>query len=146
MKTTLLVITIFICISMTTFSQTQTTVRGTLTIHTGNFSSDEGSAVVELFRSEDDIPGKPFMKANSKIKNRKAVIFCADIPYGDYAAILYHDQNSNGTLDHNFFRIPDEPMGFSNEWKLTLFSGMPNFSKLKFEFSEDKQDCKIDIK
>ena len=61
------------------------------------------------------------------------------------AAILYHDQNSNGTLDHNFFRIPNEPMGFSNEWKLTLFSGMPNFSKLKFEYSEHKQDYKIDI-
>lgn len=139
------VFSIYLCFSMNAFSQTQTIDSGTLTIHAGNFSSDEGSAVVELFRKEDDIPGKPFMKTSSNIRNGKAVIVITDIPYGEYAAILYHDQNSNGTLDHNFFRIPDEPMGFSNQWKLNLFSGMPNFTKLKFKFSEQNKNCKIDI-
>lgn len=35
---------------------------------------------------------------------------------------------------------------FQNEWELSLFSGMPSFTKLKFEFSEQKNDFVIKIK
>ena len=82
MKITLLVTTLILCVSTSVYSQIQTGGSSALTIHAGNFSSDEGNAVVELFRKEDDIPGKPFMKANSKIKNREAVLVFADIPCG----------------------------------------------------------------
>ncbi|MBI3586206.1 MAG: DUF2141 domain-containing protein [Ignavibacteriales bacterium] len=130
---------------MNAFSQTQTNGRDTLTISAGNFSSDSGRAVVRLFRKEDDLPTKAFMEATSNIINGKSVLTFADIPYGEYAAIVFHDENSNGTLDHNFLGLPKEPMGFSNSWKLTIFSGMPSFSKLKFEFSEERPEYKIDI-
>ncbi len=146
MKTTLLVITFFLCISMKAFSQTQSTGNGTLTINAENFSSDEGNAIAKLFRKEDNLPTKAFLETSVKIKDRKAVLAFTDIPYGDYAVIVCHDQNSNCKVDHNFLGFPAEPLGFSNGWELTLFSGLPSFSKLKFEFSKYKQDYKIDFK
>jgi len=110
---------------------------GTLAIDASNFKSDKGVAIVHLFRKQDDVPKKPFMQASQVIVNGKTSIVFHNLPYGDYAAILFHDENSNGILDHRF-GFPDESMGFSNDWKLSLFSGMPTFHKLRFEFSESK--------
>jgi uncharacterized protein (DUF2141 family) len=118
---------------------------GTLVIEASNFESDEGIAIVNLFREQDDVPKKPFTQATGEIMDGKAKIVFNSIPYGEYAAILFQDENSNGILDHKW-GFPNEPMGFSNEWRLTLFSGMPTFIKLKFEFSAQKPGHKIIIK
>ena len=107
----------------------------TLTIGASNFESTKGAAIAHLFREHDDIPETPFLQATSTIVNGSATIVFLNIPYGEYAVILFHDENSNSTLDHKF-GFPNEPMGFSNEWKLSLFSGMPTFNKLKFSFTE----------
>lgn len=132
----------FVLVSTITFAQ-QT---GSLKIEGTNFSSEKGKAIVNLFRKEDDVPNKPYLQASAKIENGKAVIVFENLPYGDYAAILYHDENNNGTLDHRL-GFPNEPMGFSNDWKLTLFSGMPNFEKLSFAFKADNDPVyRISIK
>jgi len=110
---------------------------GTLTIDASNFKNDKGVAIVHLFRKQDDVPKKLFQKASQVIVNGKTSIVLHNLSYGDYAALLFHDENSNGILDHRF-GFPNEPMGFSNNWKLSLFSGMPTFHKLRFEFSESK--------
>ncbi len=117
---------------------------GTLTIHIKNFHHTEGKAVVDLFREEDDFPKKPFRRETGIITNDTATIIFTDLPYGNYAIILFHDENSNGILDHTIF-LPSEPIGFSSNWRLSLFSGMPNFEKLQFIFSEFKNEYSIPI-
>ena len=126
-----------------TLCQAQT--KGNLMIHATHFNHNNGKAVVHLFRVDDDIPTKPFIKSSAIIKNGNTTITINDLPYGDYAVILFHDENSNGELDHRF-GFPNEPMGFSNHWKLSLLSGMPSFQKLKFSFSEDHAEQEIQIK
>jgi len=37
-----------------------------------------------------------------------------DVPAGQYALMVHHDENSSGTLDKNFIGIPREPVGFAN--------------------------------
>jgi uncharacterized protein (DUF2141 family) len=117
---------------------------GTLTIEVTHFENTRGVAVVQLFREHDDIPEKPFLKSTGVIVIQKSTITLSNIPYGEYAAIVFHDENANGILDHKF-GFPNEPMGFSNEWSLSLFSGMPTFNKLKFVFSagHSTQDVKL---
>jgi len=118
---------------------------GTLTIDATNFKSDNCVAVVHLFRKQDDVPKKPFIEASHAIINGKSKIVFQNLVYGEYAAILFHDENSNEKLDHRF-GLPNEPMGFSNNWKLSLFSGMPTFQKLRFEFNENKSTCRLTIR
>lgn len=105
----------------------------TLTITGSNFQNDIGKAVVNLFRKQDDVPKKPFRTASAGIVNGEATIEFKNLPYGDYAAVLFHDENSNNVIDHRF-GFPNEPIGFSNDWRLSFFSGMPTFEKLKFRF------------
>lgn len=53
-----------------------------------------------------------------------------NLPNGSYAAIVYHDEKDNGALDHKL-AFPGEPMGFTNNRSLSLFSGMPTFTEAK---------------
>jgi len=145
MKTIMLGTITILTFTMQVFSQVPMSSKDTLTINAGNFKSDSGQAVVMLFRKEDDLPAKPFMKTTGAIHNLKSVFIFADIPFGEYAAILLHDENSNGMVDHSWLGFPKEPLGFSNGWELTIFSGMPSFAKLVFEFSKQKLEYKIDI-
>lgn len=103
-----------------------------LTVKTTNFETTQGVAVINLFREQDDLPKKPFKTLTTRIQNGIAIFTFDALPSGDYAAIVYHDENANGTIDHKM-GFPNEPMGFSNNWNLSLFSGMPTFRKLKFE-------------
>lgn len=118
---------------------------GRLTIEASNFGSDSGKAIVQLFREQDDIPEKPFKQVTGNIIDGKAIIIVSTIPFGEYAAILFHDENSNGVLDHKL-GFPNEAMGFSNAWKLSLFSGMPTFKKLKFNFDQVNLNYRIMIR
>jgi uncharacterized protein (DUF2141 family) len=117
---------------------------GTLTLNTPGFNNDKGKAVLFLFRKDDDIPKKPFKTLSTEIKNNKAEFQFHHLPYGEYAAILLHDENDNGKIDHSF-GLPSEQLGYSNNWELGLFTGMPTFSKLKFQFSATMQIQNINI-
>jgi uncharacterized protein (DUF2141 family) len=53
-----------------------------------------------------------------------------NVPDGEYAATFFYDENGNGKLDTNFFGIPKEKNGFSNNAK--GFFGPAKFDKAKF--------------
>jgi uncharacterized protein (DUF2141 family) len=106
-----------------------------LTLHVTGFESNVGQALLRLFRKEDKVPTKPFMTVKATIANKEASFVIDKLAFDDYAAIIVHDQNSNNDIDHSF-GIPSEPLGFTNNWKLGLFTGMPTFEKLKFTFSK----------
>lgn len=115
---------------------------GTLTFNISGFKMDTGQVIVQLFRKEDRIPRSPFKQLVAKILDRKAIVLIDNLPYGLYGAIVVHDQNLNGIIDHRW-GIPSEPLGYSNKWQLSLFSGMPTFEKLKFAFSEKVNICNV---
>ena len=117
---------------------------GTITFRIMNFKHDQGGAIVNLFRTEDNLPKEPFRQERATIINGIAIVKFENLKYGVYAAIAFHDENSNGELDHSW-GIPSEPIGFTNRWKLSLFSGMPNFNKLKFIFSQQINECNIEL-
>lgn len=65
-----------------------------------------------------------------------------DLARGEYAMVVYHDENGNGRLDENFIGIPSEPLGFSNRyWP----HGPPTFTKAAFKL-EAEETKSIDIK
>jgi len=61
---------------------------------------------------------------------------------GEYALVVYHDENGNGRLDENFIGIPSEPLGFSNRyWP----QGPPTFTNAAFKLDADEKKS-IDVK
>ena len=123
------------------YSQNKKTM-GSLSFIVTGFADNSGQMLLLLFRKEDKVPTQPFKRIKVAIINKKANVVIDDFPYGDYAAIFVHDKNSNGEIDHRF-GVPCEPLGFTNNWKLSLFSGMPSFEKLKFTFSASQEHFSI---
>jgi uncharacterized protein (DUF2141 family) len=119
-----------------------------LAIQMSGFDHDRGQAVVNVFRATDDVlkPDTAYRHLQAEIYDGRASITIPDLAYGKYAISVFHDENGNGTLDHNFFRFPAEPLGFSNYFKLSLTSGMPSFEKLQFQFAAETAAIEISLK
>ncbi len=56
------------------------------------------------------------------------------IKSGRYAVAIYHDENNNDKLDKNFFGIPKEGYGFSNNARGRFTA--PKFKKAAFNMSD----------
>ena len=52
-----------------------------------------------------------------------------EIPAGEYALVVYHDENGNERLDKNFIGIPKESLGFSNSY---MPKGPPTYDRARF--------------
>jgi uncharacterized protein (DUF2141 family) len=118
---------------------------GTLTFNISGFSDNTGQVLVQLFRKEDKVPKNPLKVVKAVISNQAAVVQIENFSFGEYAAIVVHDKNSNEIIDHRW-GMPNEPLGYTNNWQLTLFSGMPTFEKLKFTFNKSANKYEIVIK
>ena len=111
--------------------------KGDLVVITEDFEDISGYAIVRIFRESDEITGKPYaMKINTLTDKTSKWVF-EDLAFGTYAIFVLHDKNSNKEVDHNFFRLPSEPLAFSGSYKISLLSGKPTFEKMKFRFSKD---------
>ncbi|WP_146202854.1 DUF2141 domain-containing protein [Pedobacter paludis] len=132
----------FLLISSTTvFGQHP---QGTLNINTTGYNNSNGKAIIMLFEKGNEIPKSPFKTLFSPIKDGKAQFQFSDLAYGQYAALLLHDENNNGKIDH-FLGLPSEQLGYSNNWQLGFFTGMPSFKKLAFTYSASSQVQQINI-
>lgn len=59
-----------------------------------------------------------------------------DLPNGEYALAVFHDENGNDLLDTNWLGIPKEPVGFSNARMKTF--GPPSFKECAFVLSSSQ--------
>ncbi len=117
-----------------------------LSVQAGGFAHHQGQAIASLFRQGDDVFGTPYVRITAPIVQGKSTLMFAGIQPGDYALIVFHDENNNNDLDHNFLHLPAEPLGFSNGFELSLFSGMPSFEKLHFSYTLDSKPLQISVK
>jgi uncharacterized protein (DUF2141 family) len=76
----------------------------------------------ECFLNDPDRVAGVALRANTAMTS--GVVF-RNIPPGRYAIILFHDENGNGRFDKNFWGVPIEPYGFSNDAQGSL--GPPSF-------------------
>ncbi|WP_052191699.1 DUF2141 domain-containing protein [Cetobacterium sp. ZWU0022] len=104
----------------------------------------KGTAYLALYKGKEG-----FLKKDSVFKGVKfdlvpneTIINITELPAGDYAYIVFHDENENGTLDTNFMKIPKEPTGSSNNFRPKF---KPNYDDFKFTLDE-KVTQKIDLK
>ena len=74
-----------------------------------------------------------------KVSKSEEVITFSDLPDGEYAIKLFHDENDNKKLDFNMLGIPKESYGFSNN--VGQF-GQPDYKEAKFTV---KENTMIDI-
>lgn len=62
---------------------------------------------------------------------------------GNYAITLFQDLNSNKVIDKNFFGVPNEPYGFSNNARGIIST--PTYEETSFYYSGDSVSMNIKI-
>jgi uncharacterized protein (DUF2141 family) len=107
-----------------------------LSISITGINPGQGTVVASLFDSKKGFLRTPSrsLKASVGDANVITLTFESMVP-GTYAVSVIHDVNDNGKLDTNFFRIPREPVGTSNDPKPRM--GPPKWEAAKFELLED---------
>lgn len=105
-----------------------------LTVSIKNVVSDKGTLRVGIFNSQSDFLKKQLYGQIVKSKSGELQVVFEGIPEGVYAVSIIHDENENGELDSNFFGIPKEGFGFSNDAMGTF--GPPSFEKASFNLKE----------
>jgi len=139
---------IILSISINVFSQDSVKVtvnEGELTLNITGFSNDEGTVKIALSNTKEDYAtkGKAYRGVKENILNNKAQTIFKDLPFGIYAIKIFHDENDNGELDKNFFGIPSEDYGFSNNAKGSF--GPASWEDAQFKFEKDQIIVEINI-
>jgi uncharacterized protein (DUF2141 family) len=64
-------------------------------------------------------------------------LFIDDLPEGEYALAVFHDENSNNILDTNWLGVPREAYGFS-KGRVKMF-GPPSFGECAMKISANSE-------
>ena len=119
--------------------------RGSLTLVVPGLASNEGKIIIALFDSAEGFEkdGAFVRSAFVEPENRGAVWTFGDLPFGEYAVRLFHDENGNEKLDTNWVGIPKERYGFSNDARGKF--GPPGYEAAKFRFDSDGMTLQVKL-
>lgn len=131
MQRIILITALFLTGILASFSQEKHTV----TINFKGMKSDKGNLYIALYNKSDDFLKKPLKGFIAKVVDKKATLTLKDISTGIYAVSAFHDVNENKKMDTNFFGIPKEPTGMSNDAK--AFMGPPKYEDAKFNVNKN---------
>lgn len=119
-----------------TLSIFNTTAETNIKVSIDDLRSNKGHVLLSLFNNSYGFPDNPY-KAIRKVKleiiNKSASVSLSGLPPGKYAIAILHDENDDQKMNKNFFGIPKEGYGFSNNVMGTF--GPPSFSKASFSFT-----------
>jgi uncharacterized protein (DUF2141 family) len=105
----------------------------TLVIHVDGFRNQKGDVGVSLFTSPDGWPeknDKALLHGPHPFSGDKTTV-TLEVPAGQYAITVLHDENGNHKMDRNFLGIPKEGYGFANSPK--VFLTPPDFKTASIE-------------
>lgn len=106
---------------------------GVLSIRMSGFRSADGQVLIAVYRGEDGFPGEPakaWKSVVAKISGDRASVDLREVPPGEYAFAIVHDENGNNQMDTSWIGIPKEGLGTSNNAKGRM--GPPKYKDAKF--------------
>ena len=110
-----------------------------LKVEITNILNQKGQISIGLYNKNDSTfsdMSQYYKGKHLNISDNKITYTFKNVPNGIYAISVIHDENKNKKLDKNFFGIPTEGYGFSNNIRPT-FRGA-SFEESKFELYSDK--------
>ena len=90
----------------------------------------DNAEAFEADRGEKGGAAPGIAEGTTEMVNPGSVTYVYKLPPGTYAIGIFHDVNLNNKMDNNFFGVPKEQYGFSNNVR-ALF-GPPNFEDAAF--------------
>lgn len=116
---------------------TPPTASGNIIFRVSGMDNSKGVVRVVLYGDEKKfLSENGFAAADSAFAHANGVVEVTlhNVPFGTYAAAFYQDENQNGVIDQNMFRIPTEPYAFSNGVRAKW--NVPDFKTVSFRFEQ----------
>lgn len=123
----------------------QPAISATLEVEVGGIEAQQGELRIALYDSKEAWEGKAARRAGQvgKPDGSPALRFTfADLPPGEYAVRVMHDENGNGRMDSNLFGIPKEGHGASNNPRVMR---APHFEEAAFMLGEADLSIRITL-
>ncbi|NQZ11980.1 MAG: DUF2141 domain-containing protein [Algicola sp.] len=115
-------------------------------VNVTNINQHQGTVYVVLFDSAnafDKKKGKALTQSKIKASKDSHSLVFSELKPGSYAVKLFHDENNNGKFDKNFFGIPSEGYGFSNNGGAF---GAPDFKDASFVVTDSNREISIKLR
>lgn len=112
----------------------------TLQVEVTNIASAKGEIWFALFLGEKGFPEKSenaYRTARVKAEQRIISFTFKELPAGNYALAVFHDENGDGKMNKNMFGVPKEAFGFSNNVKSLLRA--PYFKECAFTIPKQQK-------
>jgi len=108
-----------------------------LTVKITNIAVIKGEIEIGFYNNSAGFPDDDSQYKKLRVKVSSTTMFISiELPKGEWAVAVYHDENNDKKINKNFFGIPKEHYGFSNNVK-PVFSA-PSFEKAKFKLYKSK--------
>ena len=111
-----------------------------LTVNITGVQGAKGEILIGLYNTNDETfadVSKYYKKVTLSIDDENLTTTFKELPKGVYAIAVIHDKNKNAKLDKNFFGVPTEGYGFSNNNRFMLRGA--TFEESQFELNGDKK-------
>ena len=131
-------------VSLTMPTLAQSRDQATMILKVTGFRSERGQVQIAVFNAPEKWPKDPAYSSTIDVNSPTVTWKINDVPFGDYAVAVFHDENRNGKMDKNLLGIPVEAYGFSNNQRVTF--GPPKWETVKFSVRSSVQDVSIEVK
>jgi uncharacterized protein (DUF2141 family) len=120
-------------------------LAGELTVNVTGLVAPYGSVGCSLFSAETGFPMDNSRAKTEWVPASGDFVTCRfkDVAPGKFAVSVAHDVNGNRKVDTNFFGIPTEQWGVSNNARPSLRT--PRFDEAIFRFAGETPNLSIDI-
>lgn len=118
-----------------------------LIIHVTGLRSMDGTLQCALYTSLAGYPTDPDeIDFKQRVDLSEGIPSCIfkDLPRGEYAVAIYHDENGNNKMDTNWIGIPTEGTAASNDAQGNF--GPPEYRDARFLLSEDEMTIRVKMR
>jgi len=130
----------FACLSATSQNRPPAPGTYTLTVQADNVNRDGGNIGVLVFNNTKGWPEDRFAALKDIVVPAHpgtVTVEVPGLPPGNYAVAIAHDVNKNHKVDKNFFGMPKEQWGMSNNPHATIKA--PSFKTAMFSLTGDME-------
>jgi len=108
-----------------------------LTISIPNLKSRAGELQIGIYNNKETFPhvDEQYKVIYLDLKDFSGVFTIQDLPKGQYAVALFHDENADKICNTNFLGVPREGYGFSNN--IRPFVSAPSFSDCSINLNQN---------
>ena len=125
-------------------TKTTDSPKNQLTVQVQNTLSKKGAVYFALYSPNSKFPtGTPLIGQRVEV-TADPVQATFMVEPGTYAIAIFQDENGNGKMDKNFFGVPTEPYGMSNNFR-PRFSA-PKFNDCQFHVGSEAKTVRIEVK